>query len=35
VKAAKVAESEVSKLNYRILHLVRSLRQADGKPTSS
>jgi hypothetical protein len=35
VKAAKVAESEVSKLNYRILHLVRSLRQADGKPASS
>jgi hypothetical protein len=37
VKAAKVAESEVSKLNYRILHLVRSLRQADTQaaPASS
>ena len=28
VKAAKAAEVEVSKLNYRILHLTRSLRAA-------
>lgn len=31
LKAVKAAESEVSKLNYRILHLVRSLQEADAK----
>ncbi|WIA10072.1 hypothetical protein OEZ86_000236 [Tetradesmus obliquus] len=37
VKAAKVAEAEASKAQYRILHLVRSLRQADAQaaPASS
>lgn len=35
VKAAKAAEKEVSKLNYRILHLVRSLREADAKAAPS
>jgi hypothetical protein len=29
VKAAKAAEVEVSKLNYRVLHLTRSLRAAE------
>jgi hypothetical protein len=29
VKSAKAAEVEVSKLNYRILHLTRSLRAAE------
>lgn len=35
VKAAKTAEAEVSKLNYRILHLVRSLRGADQQLAAS
>lgn len=35
VKAAKAAEAEVSKLNYRIEHLVRSLRAADHQLTAS
>jgi hypothetical protein len=34
-KAAKAAEVEVSKLNYRVLHLTRSLRAADQQLAAS